>query len=275
MTPIQVTAAGFDADGVRLTSPAAAGFDSWIDALGDPRYAQTLKDAKRSIVIVSNESARKIVALSTVFSVTGGRRGGRNSVFFVAPDAIADEDIAYGRSSERGIPPGRQKMIGFNFAVPCRGDLQQALPEDRAREEEEFAFYFPQVCNWIESVAEELSSARQIHITLDAVIFDDGLMLGEDCSGLGPHFAALVQARQDAYRMVLQRIEEGQQPGDAVKACLRPDRTERPDRFDREWLVSNEAKNTVAALLRHYGRAQLPDILRRALLPQPFTIRRG
>ena len=272
MTPIHVTAAGFDADGIRLISPADDEFDSLVDALAEPGWVQILKNATPTIVIVSNESARKIVALSTVFTAATGRRGGRNSVFFVAPDAIAEADIAYGRSSDRGILPGHQKMIGFNFAVPCREDLQRIPPEDRAREEEDAAFNFPQVRNWIESTARDLSDARHVHLSIDTVIFDDGLMLGEDCSGLGPHFAALVQARQTAYSMVLQRIGEGQQVGDAVKACIRPDRTERPDRFDREWFVANEAKNTVAELLRRYGRVQLPDILRRAILPLPFVI---
>ena len=55
-----------------------------------------------------------------------------------------------------------------------------------------FAFNFPQVRNWIESTARDLSDARHVHMSIDTVIFDDGLILGEDCSGLGPHFAALV-----------------------------------------------------------------------------------
>jgi len=205
MTPIHVTAAGIDADGIRLISPADDEFDSLVDALSEPAWARILKDATPSIVIVSNESARKIVALSTVFTAAAGRRASRNSVFFVAPDAIAEGDIVYGRASERGVLPGRQKMIGFNFAVPCREDRQTIPPEDRAREEEDFAFNFPQVRNWIESTARDLSDARHVHMSIDTVIFDDGLILGDDCSGLGPHFAALVQARQDAYRTVLER----------------------------------------------------------------------
>jgi hypothetical protein len=113
-----------------------------------------------------------------------------------------------------------------------------------------------------------------VHVSIDAAVFDDGRMVGEGRSGLGPHFDALVQARQRLYAAILQRIEAGQHEGDAVDDCIRPDGTEMPDRFDREWCAANEAKNTVASLLRHYGRGQLPDILRRAILPQPFVVHR-
>jgi hypothetical protein len=276
MARSRVTAEGLDADGVRLISPADEEFDSCVDALAAPEWSQILKEAQPSIVIVSNDATRSIVALSTVFAVAGGRRAGRNSVFFVAPDAIAAGDIAYDRSSQRGIRPGGRRMIGFDFAVPSREDRQCILPEARASEEEEFAFYFPQVRNWIESTARDLSQSPHVHVSIDTAIFADGLMVGEARSELAPHFAALVQARQDLYAAVLHRLDAGQPAEEAIADCVAPDVTEmpEPDRFDRPWCAANEAKNTIGSLLRHYGAGPLPDILRRAILPQPFVVHR-
>src|SRR5688572_18697497 len=98
-----VTARGFESDGVRLISPSDVEFDPLVETLAAPGWAQTIREAAPSIVIVANETVRKIVALSTRFSVTGGLRQGTNAVFFVAPDAIATSDVEYGRASSTGI----------------------------------------------------------------------------------------------------------------------------------------------------------------------------
>jgi hypothetical protein len=141
-----VTSTGFEADGVRLITPADDEFDALIETLAAPGWAQTLREAAPSIVIVTNETDRKIVALSSRFTVKGGPHDGINSVFFVAPDAIATTGLDYGRASSKGIPPGRQQMIGFDFAVPDRAYASGFT-------QEESDFYDPQVRNWIQTTA--------------------------------------------------------------------------------------------------------------------------
>jgi len=152
-------------------------------------WAQTLRAAAPSIAIVANETDRKIVALSTRFSVEGGERHGSNSVFFVAPDAIAASELDYGRASSKGILPGRQKMIGFDFEVPG-GTYYSGLTREEAD------CYDPQVRNWIQTTARELARARTVHVTFDAAIFDDGRLLGDRSSNIATHFDALVRAHQ-------------------------------------------------------------------------------
>ena len=180
---MHVTARGFESDGVRLIPPSDVEFDSLVETLAVPGWAQTIREASPSVVIVANETARKIVALSTRFSVVGGRRQGTNAVFFVAPDAIATSEVEYGRASSPGILPGQQEMIGFDFAVPNRTYASKFTRE-------EVDFYDPQVRNWIQSRAKELASAHAVHVTFDAVIFDDGRLLGDPASNLVAHFDA-------------------------------------------------------------------------------------
>src|SRR6185503_5018226 len=202
-----VTSTGFDADGVRLITPADVEFDALIETLAASGWAQTLREAAPSIVIVANETNQKIVALSTMFTVVGGPHEGTNSVFYVAPDAIAANELDYGRASSLGILPGRQEMIGFDFAVPDRR-YYSGFTRD------ESDFYDPQVRNWIQTTARELASAHTVHVTLEAVIFDDGGLLGDPANHLAAHFDALVQARQGTFRSVLGSLEAGDRVDD-------------------------------------------------------------
>jgi hypothetical protein len=191
----------------------------------------------------------------------------RSSVFFVAPDAIALTEVNYGRASSKAILPGRHRMIGFNFAVPDR-----TYYENFTREESDF--YDPQVRNWIRSTASSLASARRVHVTLDAVIFDDGRLLGDDTSQLAAHFDALVQTQQNAYRTVLDCLDAGENAAEVVDRLWKPDESDLPDGMSTEWHAANEARNTVATLLHNYGEGELSRVLRLALLPQPFVVHR-
>jgi hypothetical protein len=109
-------------------------------------------------------------------------------------------------------------------------------------------------------------------VTFDAVIFDNGRLLGDPSSPLATHFDALVQARQNVYRSVLDKLEAGE-PADAVTKGLWPaDELRDSAQLTTEWHAMNEARNTVATLLEKYGGEALAGVLRRALLPQSFVI---
>ena len=53
----QVTSTGFETDGVRLITPANEEFDPLIETLAAPGWAQTLREAAPSIVVVTNDTA--------------------------------------------------------------------------------------------------------------------------------------------------------------------------------------------------------------------------
>lgn len=260
-----ITTSGFD--GVEVVGPADSRFDVLIESLAAPGWAPVIKDAVPSVVIVMNDSDRKIVAMSTVFEVNAGVRAGRNSVCFVAPDAIASSDLEYGRASSKGVAPGAGKMIGFNFAVPDRTRSTKFT-------QDELDFYDPQTRNWIQSIAAELVTADAVHVTLDAVIFVDGVMLGDGTSRLSSHFDALVQEKQRVYRSLREGIDAGES-ADALVRQLMSEAPAMPDELSTDWYAANEARNTVCDLLRNYGPQAFRDVLDRAALPQPFVIHRG
>ena len=169
----------------------------------------------------------------------------------------------------KGILPGQQKMIGFDFGVPNRTYSSKFTRE-------EVDFYDPQVRNWIQTRAKELASAHAVHVTFDAVIFDDGRLLGDPASRLVAHFDALVQARQHAYRSVLHSLDAGDRAdgcGEEIMAD-RINRTFRP-RDTPSGTPQTRRANTIARLLERYGGDTLADVLRRAILPQPFVIHSG
>ena len=261
-----VTAAGFEADGVRLIPLSAGEFDALIETLAAPGWAPTLRQSAPSIVIVANETSRTIVAFSTRFSITCGPHRGANTVFFVAPDAIAATGLDYGRASSPGILPGERKMIGFGFEVPDRTYYSKFTQEDSD-------FYDPQVRDWIRATASELESAHSVHVTLDAVIFDDGRLLGDPTCSLVPHFDALVRARQNTYSAVLQSLDAGERVDNVVNRLWSDDEPA-DEELSTEWYAKNEARNIVAMLRHNYGEDALADVLPRALLRQPFIIRK-
>ena len=261
------TTAGLDADGVSLISPASDGFEAQVDQLTTPGYAPMVKAATPWVVIVVNNTTRTIVALSTRFLIGTGRTQSDHSVFLTAPDAIAGTGLDYGRASDRGIAPGARRLIGIDFTIPER--QQPGSPPDFTPEEE--AFYLPQVRNWIESTTQDLAGADRVHITLDAVIFDDGLLIGDTVDQLAPHFEALVVAKQEAYRAVLDRIDQGEDSAAAVKSFLGAESSLDGD-LTRESFAANEGRNAVGELLHRYGGEPLAGVLRRAILPQPFSL---
>ena len=266
---MKIAAADLGAEGVRLISPASHGFDALVDQLTTPEWAPMVKAAAPWVVIIVNETAQTIVAASTCFTISAGRAQSDHSVFLTAPDAIAATGLEYGRASDRGIPPGGRRLIGINFAIPER--KPPGSPPDFTPEEE--AFYLPQERNWIESTTQDFAGADRVHISLDAVIFDDGLLVGERVDQLAPHFEALVRAKQAAYREVLDRIERGEAATAAVKSfCEVEDSLDRD--MTRESFAASEGRNAVAELLHRYGAKHLASVLRRAILPQSFIVHR-
>jgi hypothetical protein len=261
-----VTTSGLVSEGVRLVGPSDAGFDDLIEALAAPGWVQTIRESAPSVVVVANDTRRKIVAMSTRFRVVGGEHQGDHSVFFAAPDAIAAGDLDYGRASSKGIAPGTRHMIGFDFEVPDR-TYYDKFTKDEAD------FYDPQVRNWLTSCGQSLASARAIHVTFDAVIFDDGGLLGEATDALALHFDALVQARQRLYRTVLAQLVRGADVDAVVRGLWSPDEPDVAE-WDTAWHAANEARNTIAFLQTIHGGDALAGVLRRAILPEPFAIHR-
>ncbi len=236
------------AAGLTLISPADPEFDSRMSA-ALPEGARIALELKPWIVIVANESSRVVVAWSVTFwSKFRSGESQRNSVHFKYPDAVAnaaDSDVTLrARLRGREIRPGEQRIIGAGFELWPDADVVTYRD------------------SWLESKPPEDLASLQIE--LDAVIFDDGLLLGPDHAGLAAQFAEYVAAKQDVYRGMIERIDSSG-VSDDVFAPLREAVARRSG-----YSVAREAAAEALGLQHNIMR----DVFQQVLRPEPFIIRR-
>ena len=281
----EVTATGFDKEGVRLISPADPGFDATIDKLAAPGWAKLLKDSKPWLVAVSNETSQKIVALKVLYKMaTIGGETTTNSSFYVAPDAIGSPSLNFHPSSERGILPRSQRLIGVGFTIPEvePKNLTMGPGWDQARS---WNWIIDSTAIFIDDTTSQYASVKKVQIELEAVIFEDGRMIGPDAAGPGglemarleTHFVSLVQAKQSLYRNIATFIDRGESVDAAFQAAFKIGavrNTPETALFSASDVAWTEAASTAERLRKEYGDSKIRDILRRVLLEKPFVIRK-
>ena len=165
------------------------------------------------------------------------------------------------RSRGREIRPREQRVIGVGFEL---------WPD------EDVAAYRD---SWL-GRSEKWKDVAALHIELDAVIFDDGLLLGPDRSGLGEHFAAHLAAKQDVYRDMVERIDSSG-VADDIFAPLRQTVVARRNESGSVPQLAFDLKNPLARYPKEAAAEALGmqhnimgDVFRRALRREPFIIHR-
>jgi len=283
----EVRVTGLDSDGVALISPLAATFDSKVEGIAAPGMADVVRDAKPYVVIVSNNTARTIAAFTissnvpslfgwTMVWIDGDPEPAPEHIenqILTAPNAVGSTGLDFGERSERGILPGKERLVGLGFDIPAvRPKFEQLPPgwdDDR-------------VWNWGVSTTKELveriksqgAGTRLTKIKLDAVVFDDGLLIGPDTEGrLSRTLEGRVKVQQDLYRQILDRLKNGASAGEAFS--LPPEGP--PDWQGPDGLIATfrpEAISTVHRLRKKYGDDKIRGILQQAILKEPFLIHR-
>lgn len=249
--------ASWDTEGIRLTSPDSREFDSLIRSLFKGNVEELLK-SKSFLVIVSNHSPRTIVAYAMEWAVEQDRTQTIRCQFKY-PDAVAGAVQLRGNE----IRSGEQKIVANGMEIYC-GRWGIAPTEE---------CYLRQLADWSGRFV-----GAEIRVTLDAVIFEDGELIGPDKSDLGDHFAAYVKAKEDVYRSLVQSLDSGQsmdeafRPIDATIAAIRADPRLPLENPRAIW--SRQAAGEVVGWRTRYGDEYLPSILRRALRKEPFVVRR-
>lgn len=258
----QIQIKGADTEGVILISPESPDFDARVRSLL-PKGAPVAFELKPCLAIVSNESARLVVAWSVTFWFTfSSGESSRHSTQFKYPDAVAgiaehprDHDAAVdagvdlrARLRSREIRPGEQRIVGPGFEL---------WPDEDVVTWRDFYLGMTEDC----ANPKDLTA---LQIELDAIIFDDGLLVGPDHSGLAEHFAEYLAAKQDVYRRLVQKFDAGGVQDD-VFASLRDTiarRSENP-------IASEAAAEAIG--MRH---SIMRDVFQQVLRREPFTIRR-
>jgi len=249
--PIHTT--GFEEAGVFLIPPTAADFDARVRQMF-PQEAAVALELKPYLVIVLNNSPHTIVAYDVHFTFNN-RSGetGNHFVQFKFPDAVAGSsgDPVFSRGRE--IQPGEQRLVGIGYEV--------------SSEE-----YVKTYRDWGLQENAGHRNTTELRVELDAVIFDDGKLLGADTEfqdmRFSDHFAAYLKAKQDLYRSIAENIESGKSLDDAFHPFEGPPM---PSNLD---LYQGLAKQEARALRRKLGDRAIYETITKAIRKQPFVIHR-
>lgn len=189
---------------ITIVPATASDFDSRVRTLF-PKGAGALLQLKPYLALISNQSSRTIVGCDIVFRAAFAN--GRNNVHYLQlkyPDAVfrLDDETIFPRGRE--IYPGEERLVGSTFEVSS----------------EEYAEDYR---NWGQQQNAELRNAAGLSIELDALIFEDGVLLGPDAPGFRgnrytDHFRAYLRAKQELYRAAVEKLDAGQTVEDVFRA---------------------------------------------------------
>ena len=260
--PIHVKA--FDEYGIKLIPPTSSDFD----ALARPligRVADIGLKLKPMLVIVSNESPHTIVSYSKTWTVrhTDGRTTVRGHASF--PETVCG-DILIANDPE-ALPPGAKRVETASVVI-----------HSYARDDPYYDQFLDQ---FIVEKDQMLKNAEELWIELEAVIFADGTLIGNDPDHwLSDLFSDCVAQKQAWYREILSRLEAGAAVEDAYAPIrsFQEQRTLRMRRgaFDHAdlQLWKTQAAADAQRWRRKFTDAELPHLLRSSIRLDPFVIRR-
>jgi hypothetical protein len=248
---LTIEIADFPAEGVTLTPATAPDFDERAQAILNGR-ADPVLELKPLLAIVQNRNPRTVVAYAVSFTRT--LRNGMSAVDYAQfkfPDAVAGTSRGLSVLKDREIRTGDERLIGLGFEV---------WPPDYAASFRDYG---------IDAVM-RLGEVQVLEIGLDAVIFEDGVMMGKDQSHLAENFIEYILAKQSLYRDIVVGLESGSFKDD-VFAPMRDILAVRP--AARESSIVRYRRQAASDVL-HFRDRVLLEIFRRTLRNEPFAIRR-
>jgi hypothetical protein len=250
--------------GITLVLPEDPKFGLEVSQIVPAKVASVALALRPFIVIVANTSQRTIVAYSVVWRITD--KDGRQSTIvlpFNYPDALAGTAnsgaISLKNRQDRPVTPGEKRLVSTQIQV------------DSSWEEQ---FYLDQLQSFAKDLKQEYADAREIEITLDAVIFSDGLLIGPDQNGLEQQFMIYFESKQHLFRQIAEDLDSGK----TVDQAFAPIMTLAANRLsprDMPAFFNILAAQEINALRRRIGDAKVGDTVRSAIRKEPFVIRRN
>jgi hypothetical protein len=243
--------ADFPDEGVTLLPATDPHFDSQAQAILAGNAAP-LFELKPLIVIVSNRNPRTVVAYTMSWTITM-RNGISQTKFtqFMFPDAVAGARDGFSLLQGREIASGEQRLLGMGFEV-WPPEFADSYRDMGAGQLGAFA------------------AVTALAIELDAVIFEDGLLLGPDRSLMAEHFIEYVHAKQTIYRGIVVGLESGEN-ADQLLSPLRAKVEARPRQLIDP--MAHYRQMAAGEILKFHNRAAL-EAFRRTLRREPFAIKR-
>jgi len=262
---LSIHVSDFKADGIKVIPATADDFD----ALARPligRVADIGLQLKPLLFVVSNESEQTVVAYSKLWTIR--HQGGRTTTVrshTSFPDYVCGDVLSW---NPQALPPGGRRVETAHLVI-----------QGYAESEPYYDQFLPQFVIQKERM---LADATELHIELDAAIFEGAQLIGPDPDGwLSGLFSEYVSAKQDWYRLILDRLDAGGSVDDAF-APIRAFQEERNrqvragGRFTREetQLWKTQAAAEAIRWRRRFSDDELPALLKESIRLEPFVIRR-
>jgi hypothetical protein len=259
MTPT-IRAIGLDKAGVTLVTAASADFEAQVRKEAG-QWADAALLASPQLVIVRNGSPDTIVAYAISFkSIRPDGKWDFHYIEFKYPDAVVttDPDIAL-MLRDREIRPAQQRLVSRSFEIDPAHDNSwlHMVVDFQQRDLAEFA------------LGQRFS---ELEIAVDAVLFEDGRLLGPNQSQMDTRFLLLLQRKHELYRTVRDLMGSGISLDDALrkwKSAL-PAHETMEDMLNAH--ASDLAIGDVLRLRALHGVDSAADAIRHAVRRSPFTI---
>jgi hypothetical protein len=246
----------FPALGVTLTPPSSSEFEARVRALF-PTQADFVLELRPYVAIVENRSSKTIVAYNVAFDpqFSTGKKG-RFGTAHKYPDAVAGN-----QSGQSPLPKGLEIRTGEQRLVSYGVELDPA---------QDYEGHRAQIKRWHEG---EFRGAIDLTIRLDAVLFDDGVLIGPNSWRLDEEFLALLEAKQNLYRTIVKRLDEGLPLEQALRSMIPPPGPLPSSRESPEIRYSSVALGDVFGWKERNAIDAGGDVFRRAMRDKPFLIR--
>jgi len=249
--------------GITLISPEDPKFDFEVSQIVPAQVASVALAFKPFLVIVANGSQHTIVAYSVVWGIT--EKNGRKSTIVLPlkyPDAlagIADSGVvALENREDHALTTGEKRLISTDMQIDSSWEDQYYLEQARS---------FPA------QTKQEYAEAKSIEITLDAVIFSDGLLIGPNQSALDRDFVTYFESKQNLFRQIASDLDSGKSVDQAF-ATITVLAANHVSPRDKPGFYKMLAAQEINALRRRIGDSEVSDTVRSAIRKEPFVIRR-
>jgi hypothetical protein len=259
---ISVTTETFSYPGVSIVGPTDPSFEGEVRKLFGERAAIAEKLAP-FLLILKNENPRTIVAYTATWRIKGADGNEMPlSVRYMYPMAISGPVVKDDLPRDREVRTGEERLVSAEFEVGLHINASNA--------DEAFSIIS-------EHQSEQFRDISEVNISLDAIVFDDGEIVGPDRSGLGGDFAKYVDAYQSLYREIVSSLN-AELPAEQVFKVIK-DREERDSADSMRTDQSSKAFDLVAeqdvlGWRQKHGDGDLKNHFLRCTRTPPFAVKR-
>jgi hypothetical protein len=258
-----IRAIGLDNAGVVLVTAASEDFEAQVRREAG-KWADAALRSSPQLVIVRNESPYTIVAYAVSFkSIRPDGKWDFHHIEFKYTDAVVttDPEVA-SMLRDREIRPSEQRLVSRYF------EIDPALDNS----------WLPQIVDVQNKDLGQFALGQgfsELEIAVDAVLFEDGRLLGPNQSQMDTRFLLLLQRKHELYRAATDLMASGNSLDDALvklKSAL-PAAAENMG----ELLNIDAARTAIGDVLRlraRHGGDRAADAIRRAVRQSPFTIQK-